>query len=669
MAYTPDNNPYIPGDPYSYDLKWQVDNIKHLQTRFGVLDETLQEAIDQADRAEQEADRAAGRADFATEEADRASDEADRAIAEGHAEVLKAEGFATGTQEGIPVSSDSPYYQNNSEYFSQQAAGSASEAADYAEHIADPVSGLVSEWLEENITQPTTPAVDTSLLVSGAAADAKIVGDRLSVLDGENVFSAVYGGSENSGSAITSTSTVTGKYIEYNGTLGNFANSAITFYPAERNKAYLISGVSGLTLDLPIIAFNTDPAAVSGFVVIAGTGSAQTYKNYQIKYVPPTDGYIAIVNFSNFGNSVLSVYNIDPELDIKYANLSSEIKDNIIITADDNIAAAVSKPSTYIKEDDTIGYINNANFVVDYYPVRKNDTVIISGSVRVAGNAYPLAVFGTISNRYSDIIINGNTGSVLTAYREIFTAPDDGFIATQKLLEAGEGAFTVSHIKALGTNELVLQAFGDSITDNQYNTWAGHTTWLQYIKAVAARYYDLTLLNAAYGGAALTNQNQFSVVNRLPNMLNTNANVAVIWAGTNDWAGSLAEIGTINGSNTTIKGAVGEIIRYISTNAPNIMPIFITPIQRYNVPDAERPVNADGEPLNNLGLTLNDVCNAIEEAANFYGVPCLRMDKVAGFNRVNIRSYASDGLHPSTAEANTRIAALITDMIHRSQFN
>lgn len=29
MAYTPENNPYIPGDPYSYDLKWIVTQINH----------------------------------------------------------------------------------------------------------------------------------------------------------------------------------------------------------------------------------------------------------------------------------------------------------------------------------------------------------------------------------------------------------------------------------------------------------------------------------------------------------------------------------------------------------------------------------------------------------------------------------------------------------------
>lgn len=40
MAYTPENNPYIPGDPYSYDLKWIVTNIKDLIANYtGQIDE------------------------------------------------------------------------------------------------------------------------------------------------------------------------------------------------------------------------------------------------------------------------------------------------------------------------------------------------------------------------------------------------------------------------------------------------------------------------------------------------------------------------------------------------------------------------------------------------------------------------------------------------------
>lgn len=39
----------------------------------------------------------------------------------------------------------------------------------------------VADWLDENITNPTDPVIDTSLLVQGAAADAKVVGDALAL--------------------------------------------------------------------------------------------------------------------------------------------------------------------------------------------------------------------------------------------------------------------------------------------------------------------------------------------------------------------------------------------------------------------------------------------------------------------------------------------------------
>lgn len=37
MAYNPNNNPYVPGDPYSYDLKWIVQHLKGLQSALDYL--------------------------------------------------------------------------------------------------------------------------------------------------------------------------------------------------------------------------------------------------------------------------------------------------------------------------------------------------------------------------------------------------------------------------------------------------------------------------------------------------------------------------------------------------------------------------------------------------------------------------------------------------------
>ena len=45
-----------------------------------------------------------------------------------------------------------------------------------------------TNWLDAHITQPTTPAVDTSLTIPGAAADAAVVGAAIQRLDDDTVY-------------------------------------------------------------------------------------------------------------------------------------------------------------------------------------------------------------------------------------------------------------------------------------------------------------------------------------------------------------------------------------------------------------------------------------------------------------------------------------------------
>lgn len=64
MAYTPENNPYIPGDPYSYDLKWIVEKIKQVQD--------LESAKSYAEAAQASAESAENSAINANADAERA---------------------------------------------------------------------------------------------------------------------------------------------------------------------------------------------------------------------------------------------------------------------------------------------------------------------------------------------------------------------------------------------------------------------------------------------------------------------------------------------------------------------------------------------------------------------------------------------------------------------
>lgn len=95
MPYTP-NNPLVPGDPYSYDLKWMVEETK--------------KAIAVGESAKADAESAAASAVIANNKANLAAAMKD-----------EAEAWAIGTKDSAPVSSDAPQYNNNSKYYSDQA--------------------------------------------------------------------------------------------------------------------------------------------------------------------------------------------------------------------------------------------------------------------------------------------------------------------------------------------------------------------------------------------------------------------------------------------------------------------------------------------------------------------------------------------------------------------
>lgn len=66
-------------------------------------------------------------------------------------QALKSEGYAVGKQNGTNVASGSPYYHNNSRYYSQQASASADRAEAYSVNV--PYIGANGNWWVWNTTQ------------------------------------------------------------------------------------------------------------------------------------------------------------------------------------------------------------------------------------------------------------------------------------------------------------------------------------------------------------------------------------------------------------------------------------------------------------------------------------------------------------------------------------
>lgn len=484
------------------------------------------------------------------------------------------------------------------------------------------------------------------------------------------------------GEAKTASSTIEQRYIENNGTVGTYANTNILLYAVEKGKRYTIDGVAKMQ-SFPVVAFTTNPSLKKYTPLVTNDQGVNDFFHVSMIYQAKVDGYLAIVEYipSTEADYVLSVYDFDFKYSLKYGYMDSDIKNSLTPVKSSTVLDSIGLEGRYINESLKLATISNTGFKVKLYPVEAGQTVVLYGSARLEA-AYPIACFAGQSSHDGEIeIIGDDTATTMTDYNVPFTAPSAGFVnVAYSTVNPGRGEVIcydpvyASSDGAVPKLDIKLEAFGDSITDNYHNTWSGHTTWLNHIENVTERYFDLAVINGAYGGAALANHNQYSVVNRVcggngaTSLLDTTADVIMVWGGTNDWAGNLSDIGTMDSDDTTIKGAVKKIIEYISTNTTAAL-VFATPMQRYNDSDAERDTNEDGEPLNTKGYTLKDICDAIQEVCDFYGVDCIRMDKMAGFNRINIRSYAGDGLHPSTAKANRRVASIFGEEFRRFLMN
>lgn len=75
-------------------------------------------------------------------------EQAEAAASGGGADALKAEGYAVGRQNGVPVTSESPYYHNNAEYYETRAGEQAYNASQSATAAGNSATAAAADSLE-----------------------------------------------------------------------------------------------------------------------------------------------------------------------------------------------------------------------------------------------------------------------------------------------------------------------------------------------------------------------------------------------------------------------------------------------------------------------------------------------------------------------------------------
>ncbi len=218
-----------------------------------------------------------------------------------------------------------------------------------------------------------------------------------------------------------------------------------------------------------------------------------------------------------------------------------------------------------------------------------------------------------------------------------------------------EGAITMN----LGNKKVCF--LGDSITEG-----AGVGIKENRYTDVFKRITDIgEMKNYGIGGTRIAKQitvkeeSEYWDINSFSerfNQMDDDADIVVVFGGTNDYGHGDAPFGTEDDRDmTTYCGACHYLMSGLIKKYPKSTIVFMTPIHREN----ENVLNESN------GLNLKAYVDVIKNTANYYSIPVLDLYAVGGIYpdiAEHKEAWCPDGLHPNDAGAE-KIAYLLANFL------
>lgn len=399
---------------------------------------------------------------------------------------------------------------------------------------------------------------------------------------------------------------------------------------------------------------------------IAGTG---TTEDTITEMTPPTgaayvmfshflgsDGnYVGFITLSGGGGGAEKTVNVEPQTGyVKY--------DTGLIASDTGGWNTGYVETAGFEKAEYYGRMNSGGAVLAFYDANKlylqSDSVAgspsgiewVSGTVEIPSDAAYAMVssYGTGSGN--------NSGGA--AYLRLFSEGGGGIAG----LEADIADLTVKVNPLKGKRFAVL---GDSISSVNYTL----PVWWQLI----AEKYGCEFVNYGVSASriAVSDATVLSFTERYATMDDTVDGVVVV-GGTNDsWYTPIGEFNSAD--NTTLNGALNEMLPGLLNKYPGKPVLFFAPIQREDYTDSDYPVTvADLKVLDVTTVIGRDRVNlAIMVKCRQYGVPCVDLYTACGINGNDENSAyfrTDDNLHPS-ALGMQRIAGVVAaEMVKHFMF-
>lgn len=497
----------------------------------------------------------------------------------------------------------------NAAQSADDAAGSEASAKNYADNIADPVSGLVTGWLNDHVT-PTTPIVDDTLTIQGAAADAKVTGDKFT--ESTNTFNDLKNIIENDIGINVDEFTYWENYMvsATNGTLYSNTNYVCMKQPIAVNPGDIISFENIPTGRTNfVVIYYSAVTDMGGDFVSSDNSTLSTATSAELT-VPAGAAYLRFtVGFANATDAA----DVSPVS--VYVNLSTTVKEqlNELTTDVDNITSlydTVKTPLTGTLLSNK--FIESNGSIVDINGYQLLKVSVTPGTKYfVTAQAYSGKYYFIYHDENDELITGGYKSTspgttTITDYET--TAPQNAaWIYVDSEISANVQAVNIVSGYALPKKWKNLKwcAFGDSLTE------VNSKTTIRYYDYVAEK-TGISVTNMGAGGTGYINgqASNRAFYQRISNVP-TDSDVVTIFGSGNDLS-YIAKLGTPTDTGTsTICGCINTTIDNLYAILPTVQLGIVTPTP-WETSDPADPNNS-----------MTKYADAIKQICYNRGIPCL----------------------------------------------
>lgn len=605
-----------------------------------------------------------------------------------------------------------------SETYAEAAAASAQVAQDYADNIADPVGGIVTQWIADNLSQEAGYVIDTSLTVQGAAADAKATGTKLS-------GALTYRGTANRSMDLNSdTFTVGGQWYCSS---GNYPANFPFTTGAARIVTFGNDSSSGGKVQMAFsangnVAFRYKAASawynwrylVNSYTFANYLDSTMTDSTKAANAAAVGDEFAKTIRYNSVTESTAeSIYNNSaanlPVNTCCFIN-PAWFTDMSIIPASSgwlvyySVTSSVGRTQIFVSGIDGRAYSRYCPVAGEWYTWKEiggiNNPDIASAFSKVMSynSINQTAAEEVYENLASNLPINTRSWISSSWFTDMSDAVDSGtgwlfyFAATQTVGRTQIfiiGSSGKIFIRYTGTNDSWYNwrevgnkrdrsakyfAFGDSVVKGQKGTWSGGTsgTSANNYPAITGKVLNMVVENKAVGGQGIC-KDYAAIVSAINSLDMTGAKLITVgWAYNDRTVYPTLNFGTyLDTGDDTVVGKYYSIMAMLQQKCKDALVVWVS---GYGYPggDSSEHIYAN---LNNQFThsytfldgqrTVKEMYDELEKMCHLHGWCCVNQSNGCAFNKFNADIVFGDNVHPVDAgyaiysnNISARIAAL-----------